>query len=109
MNKFQTSIKNIFQRKDTSGLSIFGHGHNFDWKIMLSIFLLVVIIVVAFNTQLYLGVKAGDIFQSQNSSYTQPVLINRKFLEQILQKFSPRAENLKALQTQKPVLVDPSL
>ncbi len=109
MKKITTYLKNIFQRKDITGLSILGHGHHFDWKVLLSAFLLTIVGVLSFSVHVYLGVKAGDLFQAQGKADAPEVLINRAGLDQVLQVFDARAQKLKDLQAQEPVLVDPSL
>ena len=109
MNKIKHYIKNIFHRTDFSGLSVFGRGQQFDWEILLSFFLLIMIIIVSFSVYVFLGVRAGDIFQDDYKAPAHNETINRDTLDHVIKDFDSHAENLKTLQAQKPVFVDPSL
>lgn len=109
MNNIKHYIKKIFKRTDFSGLSIFGHGQFFDWKILLTFFLLIMIVVVSFSVYVFLGVRAGDIFKDDNKVPVHNEVINKTTLDQVIKDFDIRAENLEKLQVQKPVFVDPSL
>lgn len=109
MSKTKHFIKKIFRRTDFNGLSLFGHGEHFDWKILLTFFLLVMIVVVSFSVYVFLGVRAGDIFKDDYKAPAHNETIDRDVLDQVIKDFNDRAANLKSLQTQKPVFVDPSL
>lgn len=109
MNKIERYFKKIFRRTDFSGLSVMGRGSQFDWEILLVLFLLFMIVVVSFSVYFFLGVRAGDIFKDDYKAPVHSDTINRDVLDSIIKDFDVRAENLKNLQTQKPVFVDPSL
>ena len=109
MNKIKSFFKKVFRRTDFSGLSVFGRGERFDWEILLTFFLLVTVAAVSFSVYVFLGVRAGDIFKDDNKAPVHDETINRNLLDQVIKDFDARAENLKKLQTQKPVFVDPSL
>jgi hypothetical protein len=109
MNKIKHSIKKIFRRTDFGGLSIFGHGEHFDWKILLTLFLLVMVVAVSFSVYVFLGVRAGDIFSNTSKTPAHNDTISRGTLDNVIKNFDTRAENLKNLQSQRPVFVDPSL
>jgi hypothetical protein len=109
MNKTKNYIKNIFKRIDFSGLSVFGRGQQFDWEILLTSFLLLMIVAVSFSVHVFLGVRAGDIFQDDFKAPVRNETINKETLDRVIKNFETRAENLKTLQTQKPVFIDPSL
>lgn len=109
MNKLKKYIKKTFYRNDFSGLSVFGRGQQFDWEILLTIFLLVMIAAVSFNVYVFLGVRAGDIFKDDYKALVHNDTIDRDTLDRIIKDFGTRAENLKNLRAQKPVFVDPSL
>ena len=106
MKKF--NFKNFFQRTDTSGLSVFGRGHNFDWEFLLTTFFISLIGVLLFSLQVFLGVRSGDMFQAQSKPAVSSMLINRNGLSQVIKNFAVKADNLKKLQTNRPTLVDPS-
>ena len=99
----------MFKRSDLSGLSVLGHGQNFDWEILLSIFLIIVVSIAAYNTYVFLGVRAGDIFQVDKQPVTTPTLIDQITLKTVIDNFDARAKNYKDLETKHPVLVDPSM
>jgi hypothetical protein len=110
MEKIKHFIKKILHRTDFSGLTVFGHGQQFDWEILLTFFLLVIIIPIYFSIHIFLGVRAGDIFKDDYKAPVHDETIDRNVLDQVIKDFSTRAENLKKLQTEKkPVFVDPSL
>lgn len=109
MNKIKKYFKKFFHRTDLSGLTVFGRGQTFDWEILLIFFLLLVIIMLSFSVHVFLGVRAGDIFQNNNQAPVHSEVINRKALDQVISSYNTRSTTLKNLQTQKPVFVDPSL
>lgn len=109
MNKIKHYFKKTFRRTDFSGLSIFNRGQRVDWEILLAVFLMVVIAAVSFSVYVFLGVRAGDIFKDSYKAPTNNEKIDKVVLDKVIKDFETRAENLKKLQTQKPVFVDPSL
>ena len=109
MEKIKHYIKKIYNRTDFSGLSVLGRGQRFDWEILLAFFFVVIIIAVSFSVHVFLGVRAGDIFQEAYQAPVHNVNINKKALDQLVKDFAVRADNLKNLRIQKPVFVDPSL
>lgn len=109
MNKPKQYIKKIFQRTDFAGLSVFGRGQQFDWEMLLTLFLVVMVVAVIFSVHIFLGVKAGDIFTDGFKPQVHNETINRNALDRVLKDFATRAETLKNLQTSRPVFVDPSL
>jgi hypothetical protein len=110
MNRIKHYIKKNFHRTDFSGLTIFGRGQQFDWEILLTFFLLVMIVAVSFSVYIFLGVRAGDLFKDDYKAPVHNETINRDVLDRVIRDFVTRAENLKNLQTQKrQVFVDPSL
>jgi hypothetical protein len=109
MGKMKNNFKKLFQPNDFSGLSVFGRGERFDWEILLAFFLLVIILAVSFSVYVFLGVRAGDIFKDDYKVPTHNETINRDMLDKVIKNFDVRAENLKNLQTQRPVFIDPSL
>ena len=109
MDKIKHYIKKFFQRTDFSGLTVSGRGQHFDWEILLAFFLLVIIITVSFSVHVFLGVRAGDIFQVNSNSPKTSQTINREVLDQVIKDFGVRADALKKIQSQRPSFVDPSL
>lgn len=103
------NIKKILCRTDFSGLSVFGRGQSFDWEILLTFFLVLMIIAVSFSVHVFLGVRAGDIFKDDYKAPVHNETIDKNALDKVIKDFSTRVENLKKLQAQKPVFVDPSL
>jgi len=108
MPKLQKNFKNVFERKDISGLSVFGRGHHFDWKVLLTLFFLVTFGVVLFSTNVFLNVRSGDVSDTQSSPSVQTTLINKNGLKDVIDSFAARVQTLKTLQTGKSALVDPS-
>jgi hypothetical protein len=109
MEKTKNSFKKVFRRNDFSGLSVFGRGENFDWEMLLTFFLLVIVVAVSFSVYVFLGVRAGDIFKDDYKAPVHNETINREVLSKVIKSFDARAENLKNLRAQKPVFIDPSL
>ncbi len=109
MDKIKNYFKKIFRRTDFSGLSICGRGQGFDWEILLTFFLLIMIIVVSYSVHVFLGVRAGDIFDEGSKTPPHNETIDKNNLNRIIQDFDAKAKILNSLQTQKPVFIDPSL
>jgi len=109
LNKIKSFVSKIFRRTDFSGLSIFGQGQHFDWKVLLAFFLLIIIIAVSFSVHVFLGVKAGDIFKDDFKPPVRNSTINREVLDGVIKDFNDRADKTRSLQVQKPIFVDPSL
>lgn len=109
MHKIENHIKKLFRRTDFSGFSVFGRGQHFDWEMLLTFFLLVTVVAVSFSVYVFLGVRAGNLFKDDYKPPVHNETINRDTLDRVIKDFDSRAENLKKLQTQKPVFVDPSL
>jgi hypothetical protein len=109
MNKTKHYIKKIFRHTDFSGLSVFGRNQTFDWEILLAFFLLVTIVTVSFSVYVFIGVRAGDIFSNSDNTPVHNETIDRNVLDQVINNFATHASNLKSLQAQKPVFIDPSL
>ncbi|HAO64494.1 TPA: hypothetical protein DCQ44_00755 [Candidatus Taylorbacteria bacterium] len=109
MNTIKSSLNKIFYRTDFSGLSVLGRGQHFDWRALLTFFLAVMIVSVSISVHVFLGVRAGDIFTSNSSIPVHNDAINKDALDKVIRSFDARAENLKNLQLQRPLFVDPSL
>lgn len=109
MNKINHYIKKIFHRTDYSGLSVFGRGQTFDWKILLTFFLVIIGISLSFSVYVFLGVRAGNIFTDGSKPPVHNETINRDTLDSVIKDFNTRAEKLQTLQAQRPTFVDPSL
>jgi len=109
MNKTKFYFKKIFHRTDFSGLSVFGRGQSFDWEILLTFLILVMIVVISFSVHVFLGVRAGDLFQDGYKPPVHDATISRDVLTKVISDFATRADTLKNLQAQKPIFVDPSL
>lgn len=109
MDKIKHNIKKFSRRTDFSGLSIFGRGEGFDWEVLMAFFLVVIAIAVSFSVHVFLGVRAGDMFKDDFKPPVHNENINKAVLDQVIKQFDARAENLKKIQVQRPVFVDPSL
>ena len=109
MNKIKLYFKKIFRSTDFSGLSVFGHGESFDWEMLLTFFLLVMVVTVSFSVYVFLGVRAGDIFKDDYKAPAHNETVDRAALDRVIKDFGDRAENLKSIQATKPTFVDPSL
>ncbi len=109
MNKILEKIKSIFRRQDRDGLSVFGRSQHFDWEVLLTLSLGVIIIVVLVSVQVFLGVKKGDIFNVEKKTDVPVSTINRDKIDAVIDAFARREQQLTDLQTNKPVSVDPSL
>lgn len=109
MDKIKHYIKKFFKRTDFSGLTVFGRGQHFDWEILLAFLLLVIIVTISFSIYVFLGVRAGDIFQVNSKVSKTSQTINREVLDLVITNFGVRADALKKIQSQRPFFVDPSL
>jgi hypothetical protein len=109
MNKIKRYLNKVSPRTDSSGLSVFGRGQSFDWEILLIIFLFMIIVFVSFSVYVFLGVRAGDIFQDNDKVPIHNETINREVLDRTVNGLVVHTENLKKLQSQRPVFIDPSL
>jgi hypothetical protein len=109
MDKIIHYFKKKFKRTDFSGLSFFGRGQSFDWKVLMIFFLLVMIVVISFSVHVFLGVRTGDMFKDDFVPVSHNETINRTVLDNVIKNFNDRAERLNSLQTKRPIFVDPSL
>lgn len=109
MDKIKVYLKKVLKSTEYNGLSVFGRGQSFDWKFLLSVFLLILIVAVSYSVHVFLGVKAGDIFQGDYVIPKHNDSINRAVLDKVVKSFDLRAQQLTQLQKNKPVFVDPSL
>jgi len=104
-------IKNIFKkrsfhRKDYQNLSLKA-AH--DWKLVLAVFSIIIIVVATLNFYLFIRVSEGEAFSRYDSSEIEKEAINLKDMEKIISFFDGKALKINNLVNSSEWDVDPSL
>jgi len=81
----------------------------YDWKIMLILFFLMVVLIAGLNIFLFLKINSGDIFISNGTREASEASINKEDLNRVITLFADKTINLEILRKEKRASFDPSL
>ncbi|MES2223799.1 MAG: hypothetical protein V4469_02590 [Patescibacteria group bacterium] len=102
MKKFSITI---FFKKIKHSFANIGSDADKDWKIVLSLFMLSILISIIWHTNLYLNIGTSDNTISSEAAKSP---INTKALGGMIVKYDDRAGEFQTIATDKKVFVDPA-
>lgn len=104
-------IKKIFKKfirlrdKDKLKMEITPHR---DWRILVVVFAVLVIIVAAVSFYSFMHIGNDDIFLSRGGDRSAVKMLDTQKLKNIIQAFQARADELAGMRANRPHVVDPS-
>lgn len=98
-----------FLKKKKGNLRRGGVNPDRDWKYSFSIFLVLLISILAIAGYYLWEIKQGTFFNGEESVLEQRSLLDTEKLSRVLNMFDERAEMLDDLRVNPPEVIDPSL
>ncbi|MEI7810696.1 MAG: hypothetical protein WCI41_04070 [bacterium] len=89
-------------------MSIFGRSQYNDWKILITVTVVGLLVVAIFGFCLYINFDAGD-FSNPTPSTAPSTKINKAVLNSMLDKMGDKQTNFETLKNSKTLFKDPSL
>ena len=107
MNNLILKIKSLFKPKEKfHKKGVNPHKH---WRMILSIFMFIVLLLITFSLYLLYQIKNDKIFKVEKIEQTPQSLLNEKLFERVMKDFD--SKNIKAEEVKSSVKVvpDPSI
>lgn len=95
------SVKGIYRKK--------GIRPGTDWKVIVSVFFICVLVAAGVNTFIYIQVKNNAWWVVDDTNTVYQVKINQKNLDDVLKRFEEQKKKLEAFKSSTVFLNDPSL
>ncbi|MFA6251303.1 MAG: hypothetical protein WC603_01605 [Candidatus Paceibacterota bacterium] len=99
--KTENQIKKLFSPKKSNPHT--------DWRILLDIFFLVVVVLILFSFYLLYTIKNQQVFQIEPKSDETPTMINEKLLEKINNSFEQKSIKAREIKDGSKSYKDPSI
>jgi uncharacterized membrane protein len=102
-------FKKILSHKSTNSYQSFSmmKPHH-DWKIIISIFIYVSIILIAVSVYFWDKVRKEDIFETNKEAVGQSSLINQELMDTTLNRFKERENKINNFPKTSVLNIDPS-
>ena len=104
---FKKRIKKLFKTRGKDVLKNLTNPYR-DWKLLLSIFFVMFVVLVAVNAFLFIKINEEDIFSKEDIPMEKIEMLDTGALAQAIDFFSKRGEEFNNRVRKKPEIVDPS-
>lgn len=91
-----------------AGMS-FGKNPSRDWRIVFSVFIVVLICLSVFSAYLFYATYRGDIFKIAQIDTVVLESLSRDSLDKVVSLFETKKDKLRTLERVAPAIADPSL
>ncbi len=101
------SFKNLFSKK--AGKSELDYNAKRDWKMLLIFFTVIAFVLACFSGYLFYKINNGDIFTVEKVENSPVDVVNKKNLDETVDRFESKKAKLLELKEKKIFSVDPSI
>jgi len=99
---------NKIKEKNKNFYNIFNINPHKHWHYMLYISIIIIIVLIFFSFFLFYKIKTEKIFKVENIEPNKKIILKEKLLNEIVNSFNQKADNLEKLKNGGIILKDPS-